>query len=84
MHNLIKASLFKLFRDRTFIVTAIIGVIIAFFMIGASALSKFLSEINPKGQSFLYGCPLFMEIVVSLPHEIDQNTCYINKSYREI
>ena len=44
MHNLIKASLFKLFRDRTFIVTAIIGVIIALIMIGVSALGKFLTD----------------------------------------
>ena len=56
MHNLIKASLFKLFRDRTFIVTAIIGVIIAFFMIGASALSKFLSD----GIDFITGESSFL------------------------
>lgn len=56
MHNLIKASLFKLFRDRTFIVTAIIGVIIAFFMIGASALSKILSN----GVDFITGESSFL------------------------
>ena len=38
MFNIIKASLFKLFRDRTFHVTAIIGIVLAGLIIGINAL----------------------------------------------
>lgn len=37
-----------------------------------------------EGQSFSLGCPLFMENVVSLLHEIHEHTVYFNPSYREI
>ena len=50
MHNLIKASLYKLFRDKTFIVTAIIGVVLAALILGINALTESLS-----GNSMLLG-----------------------------
>ena len=40
MFNILKASLFKLFRDRTFQVTAIIGIVLAGFMALVGVLSK--------------------------------------------
>ena len=43
MFNILRASLFKLFRDRTFQVTAIIGVVLAGFMALVGVLSKTLT-----------------------------------------
>ncbi len=64
MFNIIKASLFKLFRDRTFHVTAIIGFVLAFLMIGVNALIGmsngqrfFLTAITP-GNSFGLTIPI--------------------------
>lgn len=64
MFNLIKASLFKLFRDRTFQVTAIIGAVLAALIIlinlGIGSLkgeSLFLSVANP-GSNFGLTIPI--------------------------
>ena len=64
MLNIIRASLYKLFRDRTFIVTAVIGVILALLMIGINSLantlngeSLFLSAITP-GANFGLTIPI--------------------------
>ncbi len=43
MFNILKASLFKLFRDRTFHITAIIGVVLAGLMAVIGALTKSLT-----------------------------------------
>ena len=64
MGNIIKASLFKLFRDRTFIVTAIIGVVLAGLTLLVSALAQmcngqsfFLSAVTP-GSNFGLTIPI--------------------------
>ena len=49
MLNIIRASLFKLFRDRTFIVTAIIGVVLAAFMLGIYALIDHFIDTSSEG-----------------------------------
>ena len=49
MHKLINASLFKLFRDKTFFVTMIIGVVLGFAMIG---LNYGVSEGSINGARF--------------------------------
>ena len=43
MFNIIKASLFKLFRDKTFHITAIIGTVLALLIIAFSALTESLN-----------------------------------------
>ena len=64
MLNLIKASLYKLFRDKTFLVTAIIGVVLAAFMVlinyGIGALkgeTMFMSTATP-GSNFGLAVPI--------------------------
>lgn len=64
MLNIIRASLFKLFRDRTFQVTAIIGVVIAALTLGVNALVQtanghtfFLSALTP-GSNFGLTIPI--------------------------
>ena len=50
MLNIIRASLFKLFRDRTFIVTAIIGTLLAAFMLGIYALVDHFINTGSEGE----------------------------------
>lgn len=64
MINLIKASLFKLFKDRTFHITAIVGGVLAILLIGIRYLSKecngqsfFLNSLTP-GSSFGLTIPI--------------------------
>lgn len=68
MLNIIKASLFKLFRDRTFHVTAIIGGVIALLTLGINALTRtlngnslFLNALTPSNS---FGLTIPINLIV--------------------
>lgn len=66
MFNILKASLYKLFRDRTFHVTAIIGVVLAGFMALIGVLTKSISGESTFLSSFSLGTGFGLTVPINL------------------